>query len=405
MKAISLKDIQAAQAAIGQLVQRTELNHSRSCSRWLGTEVYLKFENQQTTGSFKVRGALNKILSLSEPERKKGIIACSAGNHAQGVAFGASMVGAQAHIVMPARAPLVKVRATEGYGAKVILHGEIFDEAYALAQDLARDRGYSFVHPYNDPMVMAGQGTIGLEILQDLPDVDSVIVPIGGGGLISGVATAIKALRPQCRVYGAVAANSPGMYNLFHGIQVAQGAPSTLPTIADGLAVKQASGSILESYIRPLVEDIAAASEDEIAEAIVVLMERAKALVEGSGAVGLAAAAHRPQQWDLGKKCCILLCGGNIDLNMISKIIERGLVQRGRLARISVVVQDRPGALNGLTALLASSQANVIEVQHDRLSSGLELSETQIDFLIETKSSEHFEEIKKSLLQSGARIR
>lgn len=404
IKKIQLEDILRAQSVLSGKIQDTLTEFSRSCSRWLKTDVFLKFENQQTTGSFKVRGALNKLMQLTEQERKRGVIACSAGNHAQGVAYSASLMGCASHIVMPKQAPLVKVRATEGYGAKVILHGEIFDEAFSKAQELAQEKGYTFVHPYNDPWVMAGQGTIGLEILKAVPDLDSIIVPIGGGGLMSGVATAVKAIRPQVRVYGAVPANSPSMYNLFHSKVGSEQKFSSRPTIADGLAVKVPNQDILESYIRPLVDDILTVSEDEIAEAIVVLMERAKAVVEGSGAVGLAAAAHAQGRWDLGEKCCVLLCGGNIDLNMISKIIERGLVQRGRLARIAVIVRDQPGALNRLTGVLAQSQANVIEVHHDRLSANLQISQTRIDFLIETKSQDHLQEIKSNLEGAGAQV-
>ena len=317
MKAVQIEDIQRAREAIRDTIFKTPLTHSRSASQNLSTQVYFKFENEQMTGSFKIRGALNKILALPPETLAKGIVASSAGNHAQGVALAASRVGTQAHIVMPTTSPLVKIMATQGYGAEVILHGAIYDDAYQHARELEKQKDYTFVHAFEDPLVIAGQGTIGLEIIDEIPDV----VPIGGGGLISGVATAIKALRPQTKIYGVVSTQVPGMMELFKKIKPNEHPPGG--TIADGIAVKKPSEVMYSTYISHLVDDVVAVSDDEIAEAIVWLLERTKSVVEGSGATVLAAALKA--QWNLGKKTCLLLSGGNIDLNIISMVIERGL--------------------------------------------------------------------------------
>lgn len=403
MKVIGLEDIREARQRIQSVVQKTQLGFSQSCSQIAGTDIYLKFENEQKTGSFKIRGAYNKISSLSDADKSKGIIASSAGNHAQGVAFSASRLGVKSRIVMPMFAPHVKVGATKAYGAEVILHGQIYDDAYDYARQLEREKGYIFVPPYEDPLIIAGQGTIGLEILEDLPDVDSVVVPIGGGGLMSGVAVAIKALRPQCKVYGVQAERVPTLFQMFHKMPISPvDAKIRNSTIADGIAVKKASSYILDQYLRRYVDDIVTVTEDEIAQAIVFLLERAKTVVEGSGAVVWSAVAKN--KLSLGKKSVLILSGGNIDLNLISKIIERGLMRKGRLARLSVVVDDMPGNLNRLTSVLAEKRANILEVSHDRLGYGIDLRETRIDFLVETESDEQIVEIRNSVLALGARL-
>lgn len=400
MRVITFEDVQAARQAIKQTVLRTPLGYTRSGSELLGSQMFLKFENEQMTGSFKIRGALNKILSLSDEERTRGVIASSAGNHAQGVAYAAKKVGTRARVVMPETSPLVKVMATQGYGAEVILHGQTYDDAFAHATELAKSEGSVFVHAFNDPLVMAGQGTIGLEILEDLPELDSIIVPIGGGGLISGVATAIKALRPSCKVYGVVSDAAPAMADLYQGTSTPK--PSYHLTIADGIAVKKPNQEIFQNYIHPLVDGVISVTDDEIAEAIVWFLERAKTVVEGSGAVGLAAALKA--RWELGKQTALVLSGGNIDMNTISMVIERGLSRKGRLARISVVVQDRPGTLLQLTNIIAESRANILDVKHDRLRSDLQISETAIEFLLETRGVEHVAEIRTKLQEVGARV-
>lgn len=397
---IGLDEILAAKNRIQDKIQETPINTSRSVSERLGTQVFLKLENQQTTGSFKIRGSLNKMLSLNSAELAKGLVASSAGNHAQGVAFAARSVGAKAHVVMPETAPLAKVIATQAYGAEVILKGRVYDEAYAHARELEKQKGYTFVHPFEDPLVIAGQGTLGLEVIEAIPDLDSIVVPIGGGGLISGVATAIKARRPQVRVYGVVSTSAPGMKQLFAKESVEP--PSPVLTIADGISVKKPSETMYREYIARLVTDIVAVTDEEIAESIVYFLERAKTMVEGSGAVVLAGAEKA--EWDLGKKCCMVLSGGNIDLNLVSKVIERGLSKRGRLIRVSVIVADRPGSLLKLTNIIAEKGANILDVKHDRVRQGVRLSETAIEFLLETRSSAHADELQDAFRAVGARI-
>lgn len=397
---IELKDIHAARLRIQNQIQLTPINHSRSVSKRLGTEIYLKLENQQTTGSFKIRGSLNKILGLSPEELAKGVVCSSAGNHAQGVAYAAQSVGAKAYVVMPETSPLVKIIATQSYGAQVILQGRIYDEAYQHARELEKRHGYTFVHPYEDPMVIAGQGTLGLEILEQVPDVESIVVPIGGGGLISGVATAVKALKPQVRIYGVVSGAAPGMKQLFKGQTVE--APSFTQTIADGISVKRPSEAMYRDYISRMVEDVIDVEDEDIAESIVYFLERAKTVVEGSAAVVLA--GTEKAKWKLGKKSVLLLSGGNIDLNLVSKVIERGLSQRGRLIRVSVIVPDRPGTLHRLTDAIAEKGANILDVKHDRVRQGVRLSETAIEFLLETRSSEHARELQDAFRGLGARI-
>jgi threonine dehydratase len=396
---ISLNDILAARKRIQDSIQNTPINISRSSSARFGSEVYLKYENEQTTGSFKIRGSLNKILQLNEAERKKGIIASSAGNHAQGVAYSAHKVGAKARIVMPANSPLIKVLATQEYGAEVILHGATYDEAYVHARELEKQHNYTFVHAFDDDKVIAGQGTLGLEVMEAIPDLDSIVVPIGGGGLISGIATACKALRPSIKVYGVVSEVSPGMHQMFHKKPIA---PLTAMTIADGISVKTPTPRMHDEYISKLVDDIIDVTDDEIAEAIVYFLERAKTVVEGSGAVVWAAV--KKAKWKLGKKNCLVLSGGNIDLNLVSKVIERGLSQKGRLIRLVVIVHDRPGNLSRLTNVIAEKGANIIDVKHDRVRTGLKMSETAIEFLLETRSESHAEELKDAFRKLGGQI-
>lgn len=396
---VSLKDITEARSKIKDVAVQTPLGFSKSASDILGCEVYLKHENEQRTGSFKIRGSLNKMLSLSKEEKLRGVVASSAGNHAQGVAFSAGYVGTKATIVMPETAPLVKVLATRDYGAEVISKGRVYDESYNYAKELEKKEGYIFVHPYDDDKVIAGQGTIGLELLEAIPDLDSIVIPVGGGGLISGVATAAKAINPKVKIYGAVSDSAPGLMQLFNGQPL--NIPETGPSIADGISVKKPSQRMLETYIKKLVDGMESVSDNEIAESIVFFLERAKTVTEGSAAAVLAAA--QKAKWDLGKKTALLLSGGNIDLNTISKVIERGLMQKGRLARIETIVADRPGTLNHLTEIIANHEANIIEVTHDRVRSGLALSETAINFLVETKSTDHCLKIIEAIKAAGVK--
>lgn len=397
---ISYDDVKTARERLKDLVQMTPIDTSRSVSDRLGCQVHLKLENQQTTGSFKVRGSLNKMMSLSPGELAKGIVASSAGNHAQGVAYAATRLGAKSRVVMPETAPLAKILATQKYGAEVILKGRIYDESYQYARELEAKHGYTFVHPFEDPHIIAGQGTLGLELLEQIPDLDSVVLPIGGGGLISGVATAIKAIKPNIRIYGVVSDVAPGMMQMFQHGSVTPPEPTL--TIADGISVKRPSEAMFKNYISRLVEDIVAVDDEAISESIVYFLERAKTLVEGSAAVVLAGAEKA--KWDLGAHTCLVLSGGNIDLNLVSKVIERGLSQRGRLIRLSAIVPDRPGWLMKLTNAIAEKGGNVLDVSHDRLRPDIRLSETAIDFLLETKSSHHAHEIQEAFRALGARI-
>ncbi len=328
------------------------------------------------------------------------MIASSAGNHAQGVALSASLAKVKSTIVMPETAPLNKIEATKSYGAEVILKGEIYDDAYEEARRLEKEKGYTFVHPYEDPHVIAGQGTIGLEILQQIPDVDCIVVPIGGGGLISGISLAVKTLNPKCRIVGVQSDQTSGMAQMFHHQTVVQ--KKKISTIADGIAVKKPSQIMYDSFISKYVDEIVTVTDDEIAESIVYLLERVKTVTEGSGAAGFAAAMNK--SFALGEKTCVLLCGGNIDLNIISKVIQLGQTRRGRLIELSVIVEDLPGSLNRLTQVLAEQRANVLEVHHDRISQDLFLRQTRIDFILETTSREHIERIKSALKNIGARI-
>lgn len=400
MKPISLSDIEDAQNGFGDEIEMTPLFHSRSCSDLVGTNVFLKLENQQKTGSFKIRGAYNKIASLTEEEKKAGVVAASAGNHAQGVALAASLAGASSHVVMPKNSPNIKIQSTRSYGAEVTLYGEIYDEAFQKAVEIAKERGQTFLHPYQDPRVIAGQGTIGLELLEMVEDLDSVIVPIGGGGLISGIAVAVKSIRPSCKVYGVVAAQAPGMKNLFHNEPL--DSSLSYPSIADGISVKKPSQMMYDSYINSYVDDIVTVEEDEIAEALVFLIERTKHVVEGSGAVPLAAATK--SQWNLGQNCALILSGGNIDLNLISSVIERGLMKKGRLARVYLAVEDRPGTLTRIAKVMADCEANILDIYHDRVAPGLQIRETVLNILFEARGDSHLKVVLSHLEQAGGRI-
>lgn len=398
---VDISDIQKAHQLLKPIVKNTELDFSPSASERIGKSVHFKFENTQRTGSFKIRGAYNRIMNLKPEERARGVVASSAGNHAQGVALSSKLAGVKSVIVMPETAPLNKIAATKHYGAEVILKGEIYDDAFEYAKELEAKEGYTFVHPYQDPWVIAGQGTIGLEILQQLPDVDSVVIPIGGGGLISGIAMAIKTLRPQCKIYGVQSAQTPGMSQLFHHQSVVSNVKK-IATIADGIAIKKPSQFMYDQFISKYVDEITTVTDDEIAEAIVYLIERVKTVTEGSGAAGFAGLLKG--KFDLGDKTCVLLCGGNIDLNIISKVIERGQIQRGRLVKMSVVVDDTPGTLQKLTQIIAKQNANILEVHHDRVTQGLFLRETRIDFVLETISFDQINKIEKEMELFGGKV-
>jgi threonine dehydratase len=399
---VTLQDIQTARQAIVDSINVTICDYSRSASALVGSEVFFKLENTQRTGSFKIRGATNKILSLSEADKKCGVIACSAGNHAQGVALSSKIHNVQSTIVMPVNAPLSKVEATKNYGAKVILHGTSFDEAKDYAFQLAEEKGYIFVHPYEDEKVIAGQGTIGLEILEQVPHLSSIVVPIGGGGLISGIAIAAKSINPKIRIIGAQTESVSTMYQLFknHKYETIQ---HPISTLADGIAIKKPSQIMFDDFISKYVDEIVTVTEDQIAEAMVFLLERVKTVSEGSGAVGLAAVLSH-KKLNLGAATCVLVCGGNVDLNMISGVIQHGQIARGRLCELSVIVPDIPGSLSRLTQILADNRANILEVHHDRIGTDLGMKQTKIDFVIETISHEHIEAIRLAIQKTGAKV-
>lgn len=393
---VKIDDIQKSRERLKGIIKETAVDKSFSASQLLGSEVYFKMENEQLTGSFKIRGALSKISSLSKEERNRGVVASSAGNHAQGVAYSAKLMGVSSKIVMPETAPLIKIDATRGYGADVVLYGSIYDDAYEKAKMIEAEEQRIFVHPYEDEQIIAGQGTIGLELFEKLPDLDSVVVPVGGGGLISGIAIAMKSLKPSLKIYGVQSYLAPNMKRLFHdqSLEVSLESP-VKSTIADGIAVKRASQVMYDTFLKKWVDDLVTVNDEEIAEAIFFLIERAKAVVEGSGAASLAAAMAG--KISLGKKSCFILSGGNIDLNLIGKIIDLGLIRKGRLTEISVIVADLPGVLSQMTALIAQEKANILQVHHDRVERDLQLREARIDFLIETTSHEHISRVRASL--------
>ena len=398
---IQLKDIEQARLALkGQIID-TPFTHSRTLSEILGAEIWLKFENLQFTASFKERGAYNRMRTLTAEQRKCGVITMSAGNHAQGVAYHAQRMDIPAVIVMPKFTPTVKVANTRRFGAEVILHGETFDDARALALELAETRQLTLVHPYDDDAVIAGQGTIGLEMLEIKPDLDMLIVPIGGGGLISGIATAAKALRPEIEVIGVQTEAFPYMAAAVHHQTIKGGTR----TIAEGIAVKTPGVKTLE-IIRQKVDDIVLVSERDIEYAIVTLLEIEKTVVEGAGAAGLAALLHAQSMDDTrfeGKKIGVVLCGGNIDPLVLGGLIERGMVRAGRLTRIRVSIHDLPGALSQITQLVADTGANITEVNHQRAFTSLPAQDVEVDLVMQTRGHEHVDEILTKLRAQGFR--
>ena len=363
-------------------------------------KLYLKPENLQNTGSFKLRGSGYKISQLSEEEKQRGVIACSAGNHAQGVALAASKCGINSLICLPDSAPISKIEATKGYGAQVCLVEGCYDDAYNKALELRDEMGYTFVHPFDDENVIAGQGTIGLEIVNDLDDIDAVIVPIGGGGLISGVAYAIKSIRPSIKVYGVQAAGAPSMYNAIHHGKIET--LDAVSTIADGIAVKK-PGEITFDMVSKYVDDIAVVTEDEISSAILALIEKQKMIAEGAGAVSVAAAMFNkfPIQ---GKKVVSLVSGGNIDVTSLSRVIERGLMKSGRSTSLLIELVDKPGQLKDVSRIIADCGGNVTSVHHERASDTQSINGCYLRIAMETRNYDHVQEITQALKNEGFRI-
>jgi threonine dehydratase len=392
---VTLKDIKDAAKVIEGQVLDTPCLPSRTLSEITGAEVYLKFENHQFTASFKERGALNKLVSLDAAQRAKGVIACSAGNHAQGVAYHAHRLGIPATIVMPRYTPFVKVEQTRRHGAEVILEGENFDGAKAHAIEQAVERGLTLVHPYDDEKIIAGQGTCGLEMLAAHPDLDVLVVAIGGGGLISGISIAAKALKPSIEVIGVEVARFPAMYHAMKGTEPEFAAS----TIAEGIAVKE-PGKLTREIIRENVAEIMLVDEGDIEQSIVLLLEIEKTVVEGAGAAPLAALLRNPARFR-GRKVGLVLGGGNIDPLMLSEIIERGMVRAGRLARVLVEVRDLPGSLARVTACVAEQNANIEEVHHQRAFTSLAVQNAELDLVLKTRNHQHVEQIVEALKRAG----
>ena len=394
---IQLSDIHDALGRIRANIRVSPCPRSEAFSALTNNSIFLKLDNQQRTGAFKERGALNKLLTLTADERSRGVIAASAGNHAQGVAYHAGKHGVHARIVMPLPTPLTKVSATKAYGAEVVLHGANYDEAYERAVEQSRDDRLTLIHAFDDDAVIAGQGTLGLEILEQHPDIEVVVSPIGGGGLTGGIACAVKESKPSVKVYGVQPARIPSMK-----AAVAQGKPVTLEsakTIADGIAVRRAGERTLP-LVQKYVDDIVTIEEEEIANAILLLLEREKTLAEGAGAAAMAAVLNRKLPLE-GKRVAVLVCGGNIDVTLLARIIERGLVKDGRLVRLRVHLPDYPGALYRLTGILAEHRANIVETAYDRAYHGVNLGDTAIDITMETRGPDHIAELISALVQAG----
>ncbi|HLZ39822.1 MAG TPA: threonine ammonia-lyase [Candidatus Sulfotelmatobacter sp.] len=394
---IQLSDIQAALARIRGDIRVSACTRSETFSTLTHNSIFLKLDNQQRTGAFKERGALNKLLTMSADERGRGVIAASAGNHAQGVSYHAGRHGVKARIVMPLPTPLTKVSATRGYGAEVLLYGTNYDEAYEKAVEQSRDERLTLIHAFDDDAVIAGQGTLGLEILEQHPEIDAIVSPIGGGGLIGGIACAVKESRPAIKVYGVQPAKIPSMK-----AAVEAGKPVTLDsakTIADGIAVRRAGERTLP-LVQKYVDDIVTVEEEEIANAILLLLEREKTLAEGAGAAAIAAVLNRKVRLE-GKRVAVLVCGGNIDVTLLARIIERGLVKDGRLVRLRVHLPDYPGALHRLTGILAEHRANIVETAYDRAYHGVNLGDTAIDITMETRGPEHIADLLAALVAAG----
>ena len=394
---ITLANVQAALERIRPSIYLSPCTMSVTFSQLTGNSIYLKLDNLQRTGAFKERGALNKLLTMSAQEREQGVIAASAGNHAQGLAYHAGRRGIKAQICMPLTTPLIKVSATKSYGAEVILHGANYDDACEEAIRRGEQQHLTFIHPFDDDAVIAGQGTLGLEMLQQHPAIEAVVVPIGGGGLIGGIACAIKETNPKVQIIGVQTARLPSMK-----AAVAAGKPVTLPaaaTVADGIAVRRAGDRTLP-LVQKYVDDIVTVDEEEIANAVLLLLEREKTMAEGAGAAAIAALINRKIHM-AGKRIAVLVCGGNMDVTLLSRIIERGLVKDGRLVRFRVRIPDHPGGLHKLTGEIASVRANIQEVIHNRAFSRVDLGETAVDITLETRGAEHIEKLVEVFRDRG----
>ena len=391
-------DIEAAARRIRGSVIETPMLMSRTLGEMIGAEVWLKFENLQFTAAYKERGALNKLLQLSDEERRRGVIAASAGNHAQAVAYHGARLGSPVTIVMPEPTPTIKVVQTEGHGASVILHGKVFDDAYTFARALEKERGFVFVHPFDDPAIVAGTGTLALEMLAEAPDLDTLVVPIGGGGLISGIAIAAKTLKPDIEIVGVEAEMFPAMKNILEGKEMVIGGD----TLAEGIAVKH-PGMLTRAIVADLVDRIDLVPEAAIEHAVALLVGIEKTVVEGAGAAGLAAMLAEPAKYR-GKKVGTILCGGNIDTHLLANVLVRELVRCGRIARLKIAAEDRPGALAAITAIFHECGVNIIETNHHRVFSALPAKDTMIEVECEARDSEAVERLIERLEEAGFKV-
>ncbi len=394
---VTYPDIQAAAARLAQVIVNTPLDHSQTYSQLSHNHIYLKFENMQRTGSFKIRGAYNKISALADEERNRGVIAASAGNHAQGVAYAARLLHIPCTIVMPKMASLSKVEATRRYGASIVLHGQNYDDAYEKARELQNETRYTFVHAFDDPDVIAGQGTIGIELLQQNPNLDAIIVPVGGGGLIAGIAIAAKSINPNIKIYGVEASGAACFRRSLDAGDITT--LESVSTIADGIAVKR-PGNITWGAVRDLVDDIFVVEDEAIARTMVMLMERSKVITEGASASALTAVLthHLPFE---NKQVAVVLSGGNVDVMLLSRIIEHGLVAAGRHARFVTTLPDRPGSLANMVAAVSEAGANIVSIEHHRLGQALILGQVEVDLAVETRNEEHIEELRQRFLALG----
>ncbi len=392
---VSIEDIRAAARNIRDAVERTPTHHSRTLSKITRCEIHLKFENLQFTASFKERGALNKLRSLSAVERAGGVVAMSAGNHAQGVAYHAGRLGIPATIVMPEGTPFNKIKHTKDFGARVVIEGATLSEAYARARAIAGKEKLTFIHPYDDPVVIAGQGTVGLELLEDAPDVDILVVPVGGGGLISGVAVAAKALKPSVEIYGVESRLYPSMYDAVKNADL----PCAGQTIAEGIAVKE-PGVLTRRFVRALVKDVLLVREDEIERAIATLLEIEKTVVEGAGAAPYAAVAANPEIFR-DRKVGIVLSGGNIDMRLLSNVILREMSREGRILSLIVEIEDRPGLLARIATLVGEAGGNILKVSHNRMMSDITAKSADLGLVVETRDAGHASEICRCLEEAG----
>ena len=394
----TIDDIRAAAKRIDGAVLRTPMLKSRAFSKVIGAEVWLKFENLQYTSAYKERGALNKLLQLSDEERSRGVIAASAGNHAQAVAYHARRLGIPATIVMPEPTPTVKVTQTESHGATVVLHGAMFDDAYARARELADEKGYVFVHPFDDPQIIAGAGTLGIEMLQEAPDLDTIVVPIGGGGLMSGISIAARAIKPEIELVGVEAELYPSMKCEIEGCRMALGGD----TLAEGIAVKQ-PGELTSRILKEHADEVVLVAERDIERAVAMLVGLEKTVVEGAGAAGLAAMLSDPGRYQ-GKKVATLLCGGNIDTHLLANVLVRDLVRQGRIARLRVEAQDQPGALAKITAVFFEAGVNIIEIRHSRIFTALPAKDTMIEVECEARDSAAIDKVEQMLGEAGFHV-